>query len=151
MATVSELTSGGYKVTVTGTEFALIRTALDEAERVTRFGIEVLDEADRNRDGEPSPDSPLLREIDALAMREASLRSLQKTLAEVLGDDARSDRRLPDAEVTDVAPTAPVMAWRDSELPLEGLGQRGAAAITGPPGDGFNAQFRSDEIAGRLA
>ena len=83
MATVSELTSGGYKVTVTGTEFALIRTALDEAERVTRFGIEVLDEADRNRDGEPSPDSPLLREIDALAMREASLRSLQKTMSEV--------------------------------------------------------------------
>ena len=82
VATVNELVSGGYQVTVTGTEIALIRSALDEAERVTRFGIEVLDEADRGRDGEPSADSPLLREIDALAMREAALRSLQKTMAE---------------------------------------------------------------------
>jgi hypothetical protein len=87
VATVQELTSGGYQVTVTGTELALIRTALDEAERVSHFGIEVLDEADRNRDGEPSPNSRLLREIDALAMREASLRSLQKTMAEVSGGD----------------------------------------------------------------
>jgi len=83
VATVNELTSGGFRVTVTGTELALIKSALDEAERVSRFGIEVLDEADRSRDGEPSVDSPLLREIDVLAMREASLRSLQKTLAEV--------------------------------------------------------------------
>ncbi len=85
VATVEELTSGGYQVTVTGTELALLRGALDEAERVSRFGIEVLDEADRSRDGEPSPNSRLVREIDALAMREASLRSLQKTMAEVDG------------------------------------------------------------------
>lgn len=83
MATVKELTNGGYVVTVTGTELALISTALDEAERVSRFGIEVLSEANLGRDGEPSEDSRLLREIDALAMREASLRSLQKTMAEV--------------------------------------------------------------------
>lgn len=85
MATVNELTRGGYRVTVTGTELALLRSALDEAERVSRFGIEVLDEADKSTDGEPSPNSRLLRQIDALAMREASLRSLQKTMAELGG------------------------------------------------------------------
>ncbi len=85
MATVTELTSGGYQVTVTGTEFSLLKSALDEAERVSSFGIEVLDEADRSQDGEHSENSRLLREIDALAMREASLRSLQKTMAEVEG------------------------------------------------------------------
>jgi hypothetical protein len=78
-----QLASGRYRVTVTDTELTLIKSALQEAERVTRFGIEVLDETDRSRNGEHSADSPLLREIDALAMREASLRSLQKTLAEV--------------------------------------------------------------------
>ena len=49
MATVKELTTGGYQVTVSGTEFSLLRSALDEAERVSRFGIEVLDEADRSQ------------------------------------------------------------------------------------------------------
>jgi hypothetical protein len=83
VASVKQLTSGGYRVTVTGSELSLIRSALDEAERVSRFGIEVLDEADRSRDGQHSADSRLVREIDALAMREASLRSLQKTMAEV--------------------------------------------------------------------
>jgi hypothetical protein len=80
---VKQLGGGGYRVTVTGSELSLIRSALDEAERVSRFGIEVLDEADRSGAGEHSADSRLLREIDALAMREASLRSLQKTMAEV--------------------------------------------------------------------
>ena len=83
MATVQELTSGGYQITVTGTELALLRSALDEAERVSRFGIEVLDGVDRSRDGKASEDFRLLREIDGLAMREASLRSLQKTMAEI--------------------------------------------------------------------
>jgi hypothetical protein len=83
VASVKQLTGGGYRVTVTSSELSLIRSALDEAERVSRFGIEVLDEADRSRDGGNSADSRLLREIDALAMREASLRSLQKTMAEV--------------------------------------------------------------------
>jgi hypothetical protein len=85
VATVKELTSGGYQLTVTGTELALLRNALDEAERVSRFGIEVLDGVDRSRDGESSEDSRLLREIDALAMREASLGWLQKSMAEVDG------------------------------------------------------------------
>ena len=83
MATVTELASGGYQVMVSESELALMRTALAEAERVSRFGIEVLDEADRSRDGEPSVNSRLLQEVDALAMREASLRSLQKNMAEV--------------------------------------------------------------------
>ena len=92
MASVKQLTGGGYRVTVTGSELSLIRSALDEAERVSRFGIEVLDEADRIGDGERSADSRLLREIDGLAMREASLRSLQKTMAEV---DTRSLASVP--------------------------------------------------------
>jgi hypothetical protein len=83
VATVNELASGGYQVMVSESELALLRKALAEAERVSRFGIEVLDEADRSRDGEPTVSSRLLQEIDALAMREASLRSLQKTMAEV--------------------------------------------------------------------
>jgi hypothetical protein len=70
---------------MTGTELALIKSAIDEAERVSRFGIEVLDEADHTRDAEPSENSKLRREIEALAMREASLRSLQKTLSEIEG------------------------------------------------------------------
>jgi hypothetical protein len=82
---VKELTSGGYQVTVTGTELALLRSAIHEAERVSRFGIEVLDGVDSSRDGESSEDSRLLQEIDALAMREELLRSLQKTMAEVDG------------------------------------------------------------------
>ena len=85
VATVKELASGGCQLTVTGTELALLRSALDEAERVSRFGIEVLDGVDRSQESESSEDSRLLREIDALAMREASLRSLQKTMAEVDG------------------------------------------------------------------
>jgi hypothetical protein len=67
----------------TGTELALIRAALDEAERVARFGMEVLDGVDNSSDGQPSENTRLRQEIDALAMREASLRSLQKTMAEV--------------------------------------------------------------------
>ncbi len=83
MATVRQQTSGGYRVTVTETELALIKSALAEAERVSRFGIDVLDEADHARDAGPSENSRLRREIEALAMREASLRWLQKTMSEV--------------------------------------------------------------------
>jgi len=85
VATVKELASGGCQLTVTGTELALLRSALDEAERVSRFGIEVLDGVNRSQDSDSSEDSRLLREIDALAMREELLRSLQKTMAEVVG------------------------------------------------------------------
>jgi hypothetical protein len=83
VARVRQLTGGGYQVTMTGTELALIKTTLDEAERVSRFGIEVLDGADHAKDAEPAENSRIRQEIDALAMREASLRSLRKTMAEV--------------------------------------------------------------------
>ena len=83
MAWVSELTAGRYRVMVTGAEFALIKNALSEAERTCRFGMEVLADVDARRDSAPAPDSRLRREIEALAMREASLRSLQKTMSEI--------------------------------------------------------------------
>jgi hypothetical protein len=83
VAQVRQLTGGGFQVTMTGTELELMKTALDEAERVSRFGIEVLDGADNSGDGEPAMNSRLRQEIDNLAMREASLRSLQKTMSEI--------------------------------------------------------------------
>jgi hypothetical protein len=101
VATVKELTSGGYQLTVSGTELALLRSALDEAERVSRFGIEVLDGVDRSQESESSEDSRLLREIDALAMREASLRSLQKTMSEI-----DSGGKLPPTQHTDLDPVS---------------------------------------------
>ena len=82
VARVMRLTGGGYQVTMTGTELALMKTTLDDAERVSRFGIEVLDGADQARDAEPEENSRMRQEIEALAMRQASLRSLRKTLSE---------------------------------------------------------------------
>jgi hypothetical protein len=83
VARISELTGGGYQIMATGTEIALINNALSEAERVSRFGMEVLDDVDTSRDSPPAQNSRLRREIEALAMREASLRSLQKTMSEI--------------------------------------------------------------------
>lgn len=83
MARVSELTGDRYQVLVSATEFALIKNVLSEAERVSRFGMEVLDDVAASRDRAPSGNSRLRREIEALAMREASLRSLRKTLSEI--------------------------------------------------------------------
>jgi hypothetical protein len=99
VATVKELTSGRYQVTATGAELALLRSALDGAERVSRFGIEVLDEADTSRDGEPSHNRRLLSEIDALAMREASLKSLAAQRADRI---VPAGAVLPDAGRLDV-------------------------------------------------
>jgi hypothetical protein len=82
VARVRHLTGGGYQVTMTETELALVRTALAEAERVARLGIEVLDGADQAKDADPAENSRIGQEIYALAMREASLRSLQKTMSE---------------------------------------------------------------------
>lgn len=82
MAVVNRITGSEYQVTMTGTELALIKSALGEAERASRFGIEVLDGTDRNRNGQ-SEQRRLHQRIDALAMREASLRSLRKTMSEV--------------------------------------------------------------------
>ncbi len=102
MARVRELTGGGYQVTMTDTELALIKTALDEAERVSRFGIDVLDDADQARDAEPGENSRLRREIEALAMREASLRSLQKTMSDI--DQAGKAARPPQAGLRQFRP-----------------------------------------------
>jgi len=80
---VKQLAGSEYQVTMTGTELALAKNALDKAARVSRFGMEVLDDVDTSRDAEPAENSLLRREIEALAMREALLRSLQKTMSEV--------------------------------------------------------------------
>ena len=82
MAIVKQSTGAEYQFSMTGTEFALVRTGLGDAERISRFGVEVLDEANHGRDGDPSENSRLPQEIDTLAMREASLWSLQKTMSE---------------------------------------------------------------------
>jgi hypothetical protein len=82
VATVIEQASGGYQVTVTEPELVLIKAALAESERVSRFGIEVLDGAERGEDAMRPGNSRLRQEIETLAMREASLRSLQKTMSE---------------------------------------------------------------------
>ena len=83
VAVTKRITGSEYQVTMTGTELALIKSALGEAERVSRFGIEILDKAGRSLDGTSADKYRLHRQIDALAMREASLRALRKTMAEV--------------------------------------------------------------------
>jgi len=83
VATVKQLTASRYQITMTETELVLVRNALAEAERVSRFGVEVLDDVDKSPGAEPSQNNRLRREIEALATREVSLRSLQKTMAEV--------------------------------------------------------------------
>jgi hypothetical protein len=97
VATVKELTASRYQITMTETELALVKNALGEAERVSRFGMEVLDDVDNNPGAEQPENSRLRREIDALAMREASLRSLQKTMAEV--DRGGTPAPMHDAEL----------------------------------------------------
>jgi hypothetical protein len=87
VARVTELSGDRYQVVVTGTEFALMKNALHEAERVSRFGMEVLDDVDTGRDRAPAENGRLRHEIEGLAMREASLRSLQKTMSEIDGGD----------------------------------------------------------------
>jgi len=83
VATVKQLTASRYQITMTETELVLVKNALAEAERVSRFGMEVLDDVDKSPGAEGSENSRLRREIESLSMREASLRSLQKTMAEV--------------------------------------------------------------------
>jgi hypothetical protein len=83
VARVRELTGGGYQVTMTGSELGLIKTALAEAERVARLGADVLDGADQASDEEPAENSRIREEIESLAMREASLRWMQKAMSEI--------------------------------------------------------------------
>jgi hypothetical protein len=108
VARVRELTGGGYQVTMTGTELTLVKTALDEAERVSRFGMEVLDDVDNSRDAEPTVNSRLRQEIDNLAMREASLRSLQKTMSEVDHGSKPASARFADLGQFSPGATLPV-------------------------------------------
>jgi hypothetical protein len=97
VATVKQLTESEYQVAMTATELAMVKNALDEAERVSRFGIEVLADVDNSRDGDPSEDR-LRREIEVLAMREVSLRSLQETLADVDCGDKQAPMRRADLD-----------------------------------------------------
>ena len=83
VAAVRQLTSGEYLIQVSEAELALIKTALEQTERVSRFGMQALDGADQDRHGRRVENTRLRREIEALAMREASVRSLQETMAEV--------------------------------------------------------------------
>jgi hypothetical protein len=82
VATARHRTSGGYSLQLSEAEFSLIKTALKQTERLTRFGKEVLDGAGQAMDGEPLDRRRLRRDIEALAMREASLRSLHEAIAE---------------------------------------------------------------------
>jgi hypothetical protein len=82
MAAVRQLTSGGYLVQVSETELALIKTALEQTQQVSRFAMELLDGADHDGHGRRVENTLLRREIEALAIREASLRSLHETVAE---------------------------------------------------------------------
>lgn len=82
MAAARPLTNGGYLIEVSETELELIKTALEQSERVARFGIEVLDGADPAIDGRRVGNTRLRREIHALALREVSLGTLQRALAE---------------------------------------------------------------------
>jgi hypothetical protein len=43
MAAMRRLTSGGHLVKVSETELALIKTALEQTERLLRFAMEILD------------------------------------------------------------------------------------------------------------
>jgi len=98
VATVKQLAASRYQVTLTGTQLALVRTALHEAERVSRFGKQVLDDVDNNLKAGPSENGRLRREVDALAMREISLKSLQKTMAELDRGGSPAPMQHPDLE-----------------------------------------------------
>ena len=82
MATVRRDSSGGYSIQVSEAELSLIKAAVEQTARVSRFGMEVLDEAHLAMDGRPLDRRRFGREIQGLAAREASLRSLATTIAE---------------------------------------------------------------------
>jgi hypothetical protein len=98
VATMRQLSASEYQVTISRTELALMRNALCEAERLSCFGIEVLADVDNTRDAEPSENGRLRREIEALATRIASLRLLQRTMAEVDGRGEAAPRQLADLD-----------------------------------------------------
>ncbi len=82
VAEVRQLTNRRYLVEVSETELALIKAALEQTERVARLGIEVLEQTHRAADSRQVENIRLSREVQALALRGASLRSLRTALAE---------------------------------------------------------------------
>jgi hypothetical protein len=78
-----QVSSGEYLVQLSETELALIKTALEQDEWLSRFGIEVLNGADQAPDGRRPDNTRLRREIAGLALREASLRALRNAIATV--------------------------------------------------------------------
>jgi hypothetical protein len=82
VATVRRGTCGGYSIQVSEAELSLIKAAIEQTERVSHLGMEFLDEAHRARDGRPLDGRRLRREIQTIAVREASLRSLRTDIAE---------------------------------------------------------------------
>lgn len=63
-------------------ELALIKSAVKQSEQVSRFGMEVLDEAGQEMDGQRLARQRLRHEIETLALREASLKSQRETIAQ---------------------------------------------------------------------
>jgi hypothetical protein len=82
VATVRQLPSGGFSVQISQPELALIKTALQQSQRLSRFGMEALEAADHATNGRRAESTRLRREAETLAMREASLRSLRQAMAE---------------------------------------------------------------------
>jgi hypothetical protein len=83
VAAVRQLASGGYLVQLSEPELALIKTALEQTERGSRCPIEGLDRPGQATDGRRTENTRLRREIEALAMRKASLRVLQEAMAKL--------------------------------------------------------------------
>jgi hypothetical protein len=83
VATARQMSGGGYLVQLSETELALIKTALEQEEWLSRFGIEVLNGADQAPDGRRPDNTRLRREIEGLALRQASLKVLRNAFATV--------------------------------------------------------------------
>jgi hypothetical protein len=120
VATVKQVTGSEYQVAMTATELAMVKNVLDGAERLSRFGIEVLADVDDSRDDDPSKDSRLWREIEILAMREASLRSLRKTLADVDRGDKLAPVQRADLDQLRSGAALPVPRPRSWAAPASG-------------------------------
>lgn len=73
-------------------ELALIKSAVKQSEQVSRFGMEVLDEAGQEMDGQRLARQRLRQEIETLALREASLKSQRETIAQT---DRREESAKP--------------------------------------------------------
>lgn len=111
VATVKQLTGSGYQVTITGTELALVRNALREAERFSSFGIEVVGDVDNTWDAEPSENGRLRREIEALATGMPLLRSLQRAMAGIDACGESAPKQVPDLDQLGSRAALDFMRW----------------------------------------